>query len=479
MENQQELYHRKRFFNSRDAYYVTKLPVGTTSLIAGVFFSFTKNTVKLTAFFLPLYFVEEKKATLIIKGKKSGLTRKQECDIVYNLWHCTFRIDFVSEKESWSYHVRYRPKKNGDEDPTYIYDGFIPKPVDYPRVASVGCFGMDKTKDKTELVDAVLSTSPDLIILSGDMTYNHKSLVFGFLETILTISEITRSTPTIVQMDDHDYGQGNLWGAGEGSQNSGKGFEKTPCLINLLEDHLMGHNPDPSKDTRLFNGLRSRYSNYVYGKMDFAIVESRKFKQSNKTSLLGEEQEEWLEGWCTENKDKTKIILSGSPFASLATHVKSLQDDFRRVNGGSKDSNGFPEEGRKRLMEIINNCSKVVLSGDQHLGAVVTYPDYGVHDCASPAAINSMFWRLNLNEIGKSHADGFGNPYYLHNVWNIDVEARSLIPKLTRSKGNQIKNSRADGFMTVVFDGEKAVCAMHDYWLGHNLRWKVEVPSKV
>eukprot|EP00559_Dactyliosolen_fragilissimus_P001594 CAMPEP_0184855792 /NCGR_PEP_ID=MMETSP0580-20130426/937_1 /TAXON_ID=1118495 /ORGANISM="Dactyliosolen fragilissimus" /LENGTH=72 /DNA_ID=CAMNT_0027350405 /DNA_START=81 /DNA_END=295 /DNA_ORIENTATION=+ len=71
-----------------------------------------------------------------------------------------------------------------------------------------------------------MSTSPDLILLSGDQTYQHTALIHGFLQTMFAIGELTRSLPTIVQMDDHDYGQGNIFGAANGNELSGRGFEK-------------------------------------------------------------------------------------------------------------------------------------------------------------------------------------------------------------------------------------------------------------
>jgi len=337
-------------------------------------------------------------------------------------------------------------------------------------------------------VSSIIATTPNILILNGDLTYQHDELVYGFMETLYSIQELTRNIPSIVQMDDHDYGQNNLMGAGNASEMSGLGFEKPACLINDVEELMLSHNPDPVSNSQLWNGLRARYTIYIYGQVEFAITEARKFKQSfwgerYKSSLLGQEQEEWLDEWCRHNQTNSnivKVILAVTPFASLATHRTSYDSNYsvKPVTLGNRDANGYPLAGRTRAMKILHHCSHLVISGDQHLGIVVTYDDYGITDCASPAVLNSVFWRFNFHAPGSSCIDLWGNQYTLHNVWNVEksiIEGYKL-PRDTRYKTNTIKRGRADGFMTVVFDGNNAICAMHQYWLGHNVLWNVTVP---
>merc|ERR1712113_1276284 len=98
----------------------------------------------------------------------------------------------------------------------------------------------------------------------------------------------------------------------------------------------------------------------------------------------------------------------------------------------------------------------LVLSGDHHLGIVVTYDDYGVTDCASPAVLNSVFWRLNNRSLGGSYSDIWGHQYTLHNVWNVEDEILKnyRMPRHTRYRDKDVKSSRADGFMTVELNGK-------------------------
>ena len=475
--------------------------VNSNTLIVGVLYSFSGNIIKLSAYFPPLHPQESRVATLILKGQSTETRRQTNCIITPNIWHCAFRIDNVARTQSYSYKVRYRPIVNDNNTRiTYTYNGYIPMPVGYPRIATLGCFGLDSKKDKIKLVQAIQSTSPNLLILSGDQTYQHEELVYGFLETLYTIQEITRNIPTIVQMDDHDYGQKNLFGAGAGDNNgelSGSGFEKLPCMINYIEELMLSHNPDPVRpSTLLSNGIRVWYTNYIYDKVDFALTEVRKFKQNslhlddaitnqNKYSMLGQEQEEWLSEWCghDDGTSRIKVVLVATPFASLATHMTSYKPHkfIKSVTLHNRDSNGYPVAGRTRVMNILKGCSPLVISGDQHLGIVVTYDEYGVTDCVAPAVLNSVFWRFNYGMPGASYVDIWGHQYTLHNAWNVDddIKAQYALPRDTRNETHDVKNARADGFMTVDLDGIVATCTMHEYWLGHGVRWNVTVPAAV
>jgi len=133
----------------------------------------------------------------------------------------------------------------------------------------------------------------------------------------------------------------------------------------------MGHLPDPYTTNTLDSGVTVHYTNYKYGKVDFAILEARKFKNiGNGDSLLGVEQEEWLESWChgTTNSNY-KIILTQTPFSDQST----LETNWNGVGVHDKskapsvDSNGAPLPGRERFMQIIQGCSNLILAGDQHL----------------------------------------------------------------------------------------------------------------
>jgi hypothetical protein len=259
-------------------------------------------------------------------------------------------------------------------------------------------------------------------------------------------------------------------------EDSGAGFEKAPCLVNAVQDLALGHLPDPGSNATLDNGIKSSYTNYIYGKTDFAILESRKFKhRKNGNSLFGSGQEAWVEQWC-QDQDRLKVILLQTPVANVATNV-TVNGQLAPMPESWKD---LAAPGRYRFMEIVKDCTPLLLSGDAHLGIAVTYNDYGVSECASPAAINDIYWRLNWLEEGMSHTDREGMNYTLHKVWNVKHRTyeRHQNAGNTRYVANDfMKRNRADGFLMVDLDGITARCEMHSYRVKPEIVWEVSVPA--
>jgi hypothetical protein len=454
--------------------------VDDTNIIAGVLFTYSKEILKMSVLFPPLY-PQESRTCLVTFTSRSDATiqYQQSCTVQDDTWHCPVRIDPLPT-DDYRYVVEYRPDATF-LDLVYRYEGLVQAPHGYPRVAALGCFGFDVTMHKYELLQALHMERPDLLVLQGDQTYA-KTLAYGFLELVYSMHELTRNTPTIVQMDDHDYGEPNLWGAGESDEESGSGFSKPVCWINALQQQSMSHNPDPATTETLENGITIHYTAYEYDQVEFAVLETRKFKNVfDGDSLLGHDQEAWLTGWCMDNQDRVKVILSQTPFASLGTNATILYKPYGidAIVGGSTDSNGYPVSGRNRFMDIIHGCSNLILSGDQHLGIAVTYDDYNVTDCASPAAINTVYWRLNLNEPGGTYLDGFGHEYRLLHAWNVAEDLWSLPnPYSTMTSDNTtVLAERADGFMMVDLNGATATCAMHGYRNGPSQVWSATVPA--
>jgi len=181
--------------------------VGEQTLIAASLYTISKETLKMTALFPPLYPGESRSAELLLTGASSGATKTSTCQIIENAWNCLFRIEDLPQTEDYKYTVSYIPAPGTSPDLVYTYGGSIPIPRDYPTVAALGCFGPDSTKWKRSLVDSVLALQPDIIVLQGDQTYFPAHLGYGHLETFYTLRELTRNIPTIVQLDDHDYGK--------------------------------------------------------------------------------------------------------------------------------------------------------------------------------------------------------------------------------------------------------------------------------
>jgi hypothetical protein len=88
--------------------------------------------------------------------------------------------------------------------------------------------------------------------------------------------------------------------------------------------------------------------------------------------LLGERQEQFLKEWGEDWTDaEFKVVLSQTIF-SYATH---LSHGNRLL--ADLDSNGWPQSGRQRAVELMRRCFAFHICGDQHLGCVA---QYGVDD---------------------------------------------------------------------------------------------------
>lgn len=395
---------------------------------------------------------------------------------------CTFRISDLPMDESYKYKVTYYPKVR-NRDTVFDYQGLVPLQTGKPLIAALSCLGHRDTIDADSLVQGVLDSNPDVIVLLGDHNYFHHQVSYGFLETIYHINKITKSLPTIVQLDDHDYGLGNIFGAGiNGTYNSGEGFIGShPCLFMSYEQQALSHLPDPASSKTLLNGIKYRYTNYIYGEVDMAIMEARKFK-NRKDTLLGQDQEDWLENWCNDS-NLTRIVLTQTPFISIATHYRGHKKPKWTAtnNKPGKDPNGFPPEARARALEILKDCSSLVVSGDQHLGFSVEYPEYNIMDCATPAAYNSVFWRINDNPLNGTYTDNHGNLFTLKEIYNIPLKIREMTPMSTTHTSPDIYRARGDGFLIVKLNGSHATCEMRGYGDPNNSKksseiiWKTDI----
>jgi hypothetical protein len=458
--------------------------VGDETIIAGVIYTLSAGLLKMTVLFPPLHPVESRVVHVTIRNISHAVVTEASCLIVENTWHCPLRMPSMDAAQDYTYEVTYQPKPDGVSKFSYKYNGNIPKQVAYPRIAALSCFGVDDAKDKALLIQALVESKPDLLSLQGDQTYMNV-LAYGFVELMYTMNEITRNIPTLVQMDDHDYGQGNLYGAALGAENSGDGFFRPPCIVNAIQKLAMSHMPDPVSDQHLDNGIDEYFTSYTYGSVEFAVLEARKFKSESEEvgSLLGHEQEAWLKEWCSASTSPLRVILTQTPFASLATNITRPGGSTEGYIGPARpldttDTNGFPPDGRKRFMDIAHGCSPLILSGDQHLGMVASYDNYGISECASPAVVNDQFWRLNFEPINTPIVDYYNETHTMHRVWNMDDWVwQNFLPEETQLANDRVKAARADGFLMVNLDGQAASCEMHAYRLGHELVWSVTVPA--
>jgi hypothetical protein len=347
------------------------------------------------------------------------------------------------------------------------YEGVIrkdPKNKNEIILAALSCNSNQDRGPREQYVKNINYQDPDLVFFAGDQSYDHSEHTAAWLKFGMQFREVFRNRPCVTIPDDHDIGQGNLWGANgkkaASSAGNDGGYFYPPEYVKMVERSQTSHLPDPFDATPIQQGIGVYYTNLIIGGVDFAIIEDRKFKSGPKgnipqmgprpdhirdpkynpetidlegLSLLGDRQLHFLETWGQENTDKTKVVLSQTGFCGGA-HLHGSLDNRLHAD---LDSNGWPQTGRKKALRAIKKANAVHIAGDQHLATVIqhgidTYDD-GPWAFVVPAIVNdyySRWWWPEDEKEGKNangilpwngqFLDGFNNKITMHAYVNPD-----------------------------------------------------------
>jgi len=426
--------------------------VARDDVICFALYTVEKSVLKLSAQFYPLRNNEGRSADFEVK-RSEGWQRIASSKIDQKGWLATFRI------ENWDHarDVPYRVVHAGGS----VYEGMIRRnPSDQDEIV-VAAFTGNSNRDRgprRDIVRNVLAQDPDLLFFSGDQSYDHEHHLAAWLLFGRQFGEITKDRPTVTIPDDHDVGQGNLWGAGgkvsklDGGADGG--YTMSADYVKMVERAQTSHLPDPYDPTPVQQGIGVYYTSLNVGGIDFAIVEDRKWKTGPagiippqgprpdhitspdydpqavdvpEARLLGERQlrflREWGKNW---NGTEMKVVLSQTIFAGGA-HIHG-KIDGRLV--ADLDSNGWPQSGRNRALREMRRAFAFHIAGDQHLATVIhhgvnSWEDSGYSFCV-PSIVNyyGRWWRplekpLDHNEASLlehtgRYLDGFGNKVTMH-----------------------------------------------------------------
>jgi len=245
-----------------------------------------------------------------------------------------------------------------------------------------------------ELVDNVQLHRPDILVALGDQYYEGRPARTDRSQPVLDVlsrhylwlwsfAEITRRTPTICLVDDHDMYQSNLWGwsgraAPHGDYLLG-GFLMPPKWVNTVQRMQCAHNPDAFDETPVRRGITVYYGAFSYGGVSFAMLEDRKFKNTNQRGtnpdgsplrpprhLLGRRQETFLRAWASMHPGQPKVCLTQTVYASLQTTPTGRpRQDY--------DTGGAPVHARRVALGLIKAARALMLSGDQHTASLVRH----------------------------------------------------------------------------------------------------------
>jgi len=439
----------------------------------------------------------------------------------------TFRVADWDGSREVAYRVRYAlAGPSGAAPRDVFFDGTIRRdPSDKPTLVVAAFTGNnDVGFPHADVVEHVRHFAPDLLVYTGDQIYERvgeygierapvdtatldylrKWYVFGW-----EYRDLLRDIPSVALPDDHDVYQGNIWGAGgrhaEGFGAAGQdqgGYTMPADWVNVVQRTQTSHMPDPDDPTPVEQGIGVYYGSLLYGGLDLAILEDRKWKSAPKVvlpraeivngwarnprydarrdgdvavaELLGPRQEAFLERWAADWSGGVwmKAVVSQTLFADVMTLPVGTRADeiipklpilapgeYPDGEGPVQDhdSNGWPQGARNRALRAMRKGLAVHIAGDQHLGSTVQYGIDAFGDAGWAICVPSVanFWprRWFPPEPGGHHQegaprytgeylDGFGNHVTVHAVSN---------PVQTTIEPQAI-NQRAPGYGIITFD---------------------------
>lgn len=396
-------------------------------VVAFGMYTISKGTLKLSAQLYPLYPDETRKVRLEVEqdGQWQEIATAEVNDLG---WSALFRIEGWDSSEDVAYRLRHGDKA--------MYEGlFRHDPVEKEEIvlAAFSCSSNRDRGDRESYVRNIEYLDPDLIFLAGDQSYDHTEHTASWLLFGSQFGEMWRTRPCISIPDDHDIGQGNLWGeSGKVSTLAGSsdgGYTYHAEYVKMVERCQTANLPDPFDPTPVGQGIGVYYTNLLLGEVDFAIIEDRKFKSGpagkipqmgprpdhiydptydpasidvDGLVLLGERQLDFLDQWAGWDEGvKMRAVLSQTGFCGAA-HLHGQKDNRLHAD---MDSNGWPQTGRKKALRAIMKAGAIHVGGDQHLATVIRHgiEDFGDGPWAFivPASVNNYYkrWWWPENEL--------------------------------------------------------------------------------
>lgn len=397
---------------------IIDLKIPRDSVIAFGIYTVSHNTLKLSAQLFPLYPDENRDVRLEIKNNDTW-ELLQTTKINELGWSALFRITDWDTTKDYRYRLRHGKSAT--------YEGTVRKNPTGKNEIVLAALSCNSNKDRgmrENYVKNINHQDPDLMFFAGDQSYDHTEHTSAWLKFGLQFRETFRHRPCITIPDDHDIGQGNLWGEnGKISLTKGGsdgGYTYHPEYVKMVERCQTAHLPDPFDATSIQQGIGVYYTNLSLGDVHFAILEDRKFKSGPEgkipqqgprpdhirnpeynpsaidlpgLKLLGERQLQFLDEWGQKNTESLKAVLSQTGFCGGA-HIHGKATNRLHAD---LDSNGWPQTGRKKALELIKKANAVHIAGDQHLSTVIQHgiDEYrdGPWAFIVPAIVNDYYSR--------------------------------------------------------------------------------------
>jgi len=376
----------------------------------------SRGVMKMTAQMPPLGRGDSPTVRLETRDRRGGWEAIAEEHIHSLARTATFRIVGWDASEDVPYRLAYSLRGAGGETTEHYWTGTVRRePVDRDTIVVAGFTGNQDTGfPNRETARNVEHHDPDVLVFTGDQIYEN---VAGYgierspVETATldylrkwwllgwAFGDLMRDRVTVAMPDDHDVYQGNIWGGGGRkvtmATHATGGYAMPAEWVRAVERTQTAHLPDPYDPRPIEQGIGVYFTELNYGRMSFGIIEDRKFKSGPEgltpstggrpdhvtdaafdaesfdvpgAVLLGERQlafiRDWTSDWSTADM---KVSLTQTIFANAATTHGA--NKMRLV--ADLDSNGWPQEGRKRALRELHKGFVFMLGGDQHLPTII------------------------------------------------------------------------------------------------------------
>ncbi|MDC0937211.1 hypothetical protein OAS39_13080, partial [Pirellulales bacterium] len=227
-------------------------------VIAFALYTVSNNTLKLSAQFYPLYPEESRSASLEIR-RDGTWTKVADAEIHDLGWSAHFRIESWDDTADAAYRVVY--------EGATPYEGLVrknPREKNEIVLAALSCNSNKDRGPRTNYVRNINAQDPDLIFFAGDQSYDHSQHTAAWLRFGWQFRETFRNRPCITIPDDHDIGQGNVWGEGGkkamSKDGSDGGYFFHHEYVKMVERCQTSHLPDPYDPTTIEQGIGVYYT---------------------------------------------------------------------------------------------------------------------------------------------------------------------------------------------------------------------------
>lgn len=344
------------------------------------------------------YFSEENPdnkyySNMVRTEKETGYTAKLLCDAVVPGRNYQYKIYVNNQEQQFEYPLEFKVPAIWEwrtDPPTFkIMFGsclFInDKPFDRPGAGYGGDY---------EILKPMTEEKSDIMIWLGDNMYTREADWYSKTGFIYRYTH-TRSLPEMQQMlsqsinlatwDDHDFGP----------NNSNRSFRDKDIALSVFS--AFWANPGFGHD-----GERGVFTNYVYGDVEFFLLDNRYHRSPNhvkgiEETWLGEKQKQWFKEAIASSKASFKIVCLGGQF------LTSSEKGETYIN--------LAKEERQEILDHIdaNKVKGVVfLTGDRHfteLSKITTANGIDIWDYTS-SPITSGAYANGCQENNSNRVEG-------------------------------------------------------------------------